>query len=71
MPVCRIARSWLRWLERFNAVRALAGFGVQFWYYAQIWALGQTGQVDLKKSVFAAMREVDARNRQIMAARRT
>ena len=66
----KLLPGWLRWMERFNAVRALAGFGVQFWYYAQIWSLGQTGKVDLKKSVFAAMREVDARNRQIMAARR-
>ncbi len=65
----RLLPGWLRWLENINAIRALAGFGVQFWYYAQIWALGHTGKVDLGKSVFAAMREVDARNRQIMAAR--
>lgn len=61
--------GWLRWLEGINMVRALAGFGVQFWYYAQIYALGETGKTDPKKSVFAAMREVDARNKKIMAAR--
>ena len=61
--------GWLRWLEGISMVRALAGFGVQFWYYAQIYALGETGKTDPKKSVFAAMREVDARNKKIMAAR--
>ena len=61
--------GWLRWLENINMVRAVAGFGVQFWYYAQIYALGETGKVDPGKSVFAAMREVDARNKKIMAAR--
>jgi 2,4-dienoyl-CoA reductase-like NADH-dependent reductase (Old Yellow Enzyme family) len=61
--------SWLRWLESVKMVRAIAGFGVQFWYYAQIYALGETGKTNPEKSVFAAMREVDSRNKKIMAAR--
>ena len=61
--------SWLRWLESVKMVRAIAGFGVQFWYYAQIYALGETGKTNPDKSVFAAMREVDSRNKKIMAAR--
>jgi 2,4-dienoyl-CoA reductase-like NADH-dependent reductase (Old Yellow Enzyme family) len=60
---------WLRWLEGIKAVKAIAGFGVQYWYYAQLYALGQTGAPDLKKSVFSAMRDVDAMSRKLMAGR--
>lgn len=61
--------GWLRWLEGIKAVKAIAGFGVQYWYYAQLTALGQTGAPNLKKSVFSAMREVDAVSRKLMAGR--
>lgn len=60
----------LRWLERFKMIRAMAGFGVQFWYYAQLYALGQTGKVDPGKSVFQAMRDVNALNKKLLAGRR-
>ena len=66
----RLLPGWLRWMERFNAIKALAGFGVQFWYYAQIYALGETGRTAPDKSVFAAMKEVNARNKTLMAQRR-
>ncbi len=61
--------GWLRWLEGIKAIRAIASFGVQYWYYAQLNALGQTGEPDLTKPVFAAMREVDAMSRKLMAGR--
>jgi hypothetical protein len=61
--------GWLRWLETFKTVRALAGFGVQFWYYAQIYAIGQTGKTDLGMSVFAAMQQVNAMNKKLLAGR--
>jgi 2,4-dienoyl-CoA reductase-like NADH-dependent reductase (Old Yellow Enzyme family) len=60
---------WLRWLEGIKAIKAIAGFGLQYWYYAQLYALGQTGAPDLKKSVFSAMRDVDAMSRKLMAGR--
>jgi len=61
--------GWLRWMETFKMVRALAGFGVQFWYYAQLYALGHTGKTDLGMSVFAAMRQVNAMNKKLLAGR--
>jgi hypothetical protein len=61
--------GWLRWLETFKTVRALAGFGVHFWYYAQIYAIGQTGKTDLGMSVFAAMQQVNAMNKKLLAGR--
>ena len=62
--------GWLRWLEGIKAIRAIASFGVQYWYYAQLYALGQTGEPDLKMPVFAAMRQVDGLSRKLMAGRR-
>ena len=61
--------GWLRWMETFKTVRALAGFGVQFWYYAQLYALGHTGKTDLGMSVFAAMQQVNAMNKKLLAGR--
>ncbi len=61
--------GWLRWLEGIKAIRAIASFGVQYWYYAQLYALGQTGEPDLNKPVFGAMRQVDALSRKLMAGR--
>ncbi|MFM5914265.1 MAG: NADH:flavin oxidoreductase, partial [Chakrabartia godavariana] len=62
--------GWLRWLEGIKAVKAIAGFGVQYWYYAQLYALGQTGAPALDTSVFSAMRQVDGLSRKLMAGRR-
>lgn len=60
----------LRWLERFDAVRTIAGFGVQMWYYAQIDALGRTGRPDRNKSVFASLLQVQKQAKAWMKARR-
>jgi 2,4-dienoyl-CoA reductase-like NADH-dependent reductase (Old Yellow Enzyme family) len=62
--------GWLRWLEGIKTVRAIASFGVTYWYYAQLYALGQTGEPALSQSVFSAMRQVDAMSRKLMAGRR-
>jgi 2,4-dienoyl-CoA reductase-like NADH-dependent reductase (Old Yellow Enzyme family) len=61
--------GWLRWLENVDAVRAMAGFSVQYWYYAQIYALGRTGRPEPGKSVFAALREVESRHKALLAER--
>ena len=33
----------LSFLNRFKSLRALSTFGVQYWYYAQLELLGQSG----------------------------
>lgn len=62
--------GWLRWMERIDMIRTVASFGVTYWYYAQLYALGQTGKPALNQSVFSAMRQVDAQSRKLMAGRR-
>ncbi len=62
--------NWLGFLRKINTIKAIDGFSVQFWYYAQLIAIGQTGAPDLDKSVFAGFREVDSAAKAWMKARR-
>ena len=55
----------LAWLKRFPMVRALDGFAVLYWFYAQLYRLGRGEAVDLRLSVFKAFREVDATHRRL------
>ncbi len=50
---------WLRFLEANKSVRAISGFATQYWFYAQLYALGRTGAPALSKSVFNALLEVE------------
>lgn len=66
----RLLPPALRWLEKFDTVRTIAGFGVQMWYYAQIDAIGRTGRPDPRKSVFASLMQVQNHAKTWMKARR-
>ena len=61
---------WLGFLSRARALRAAAGFAVQFWYYAQLDLIGREGRAQPGLSVFAATRRVMSLQKQLMAARR-
>jgi 2,4-dienoyl-CoA reductase-like NADH-dependent reductase (Old Yellow Enzyme family) len=60
---------WLGWLRSFKLGRAVDGFAVQFWYYAQLYAIGRTGMTDPDLSVFAAWREVERTHKSLLAAK--
>ena len=61
--------SWLGWLRSFKMGKAVDGFAVQFWYYAQLYAIGRTGRTDPGMSVFAAWREVERTHKTLLGAR--
>ena len=61
--------AWLSFLEGIKALRAVTGFAVQFWYYAQLDALGKTGQAAPALSVFAATRRVMSLQKELLADR--
>lgn len=61
--------AWLGWLGRFDTVRAVAGFGVQMWYYAQLDHLGRHGVSRPGQSVFSALRQVERDAKQWLKAR--
>lgn len=51
--------GWLSFLRKIKMLRSVDSFAVQYWYYAQLYALGQTGRPKPEQSVFAALREVE------------
>jgi len=59
----------LSFLTRITTVRTMASFAVQYWYYAQLDALGHTGKADMGMSVLAATRKVMAQQKRWLAAR--
>ena len=60
---------WLRWAERIRLVGAIAGFAIQFWYYAQIDSIGRTGKPRLSQSPLSGMMQVERQSRAWLAAR--
>ena len=60
----------LSFLRGIKTLRAIDSFAVQYWYYAQIYALGRTGQTDLGKSVFSSFLEVEKTHKAWLKARR-
>jgi 2,4-dienoyl-CoA reductase-like NADH-dependent reductase (Old Yellow Enzyme family) len=60
---------WLGWLRKFKIGKAIEGFAVQFWYYAQLYAIGRTGRGDPDISVFGAWRDVDKTHKRLLAER--
>ncbi|MEO0699277.1 MAG: NADH:flavin oxidoreductase/NADH oxidase family protein [Pseudomonadota bacterium] len=60
----------LTFLQGVKAVRAMAGFATQFWFYMQIYALGRTGKTDPDLSVFKAWRSVEKEHAKRLKARK-
>lgn len=66
----KLLPDWLQWAKRINTVRAVDGFAVQYWFYAQLYAIGRTGKPAMDRTVFQAMREVEATHKAWLKARR-
>jgi 2,4-dienoyl-CoA reductase-like NADH-dependent reductase (Old Yellow Enzyme family) len=56
-------------LRRFDMLRAMDGFAVQYWFYAQLYSIGRTGVPDPQMSVFKGWREVEATHGRLLASR--
>jgi 2,4-dienoyl-CoA reductase-like NADH-dependent reductase (Old Yellow Enzyme family) len=61
---------WLAFLNRIKIVRTMASFAVQYWYYAQLDSLGQTGKAAPDTTVFSAARMVMSQQSKWIAARK-
>jgi len=48
--------NWATFLQKISLIKAIAGFAVQYWYYAQLLAIGRTSKPDRALSVFAAIK---------------
>ncbi|UPT62015.1 MAG: hypothetical protein M0D54_16765 [Hyphomonadaceae bacterium JAD_PAG50586_4] len=62
--------AWLSFLTRIKSIRAINGFATQYWFYAQIYALGRTGATAPERSVFAALNEVETTHKNWLRAHR-
>jgi hypothetical protein len=67
----KLLPEWLASLRKIKMVRGIEGFAVQFWFYSQLYALGRTGRIKPDMTVFAAMREVEAYQKQWLRDRKT
>lgn len=61
--------SWLAFLGKLKALKALATFAVQYWYYAQIDRLGRHGKAEPTLSVFQAAKETMALQKMLVKGR--
>ncbi len=57
--------AWASFMRNLTMGRALEGFAVLYWFYAQLYRLGDGKGVDRKLGAFAAFREVDATHRRL------
>jgi 2,4-dienoyl-CoA reductase-like NADH-dependent reductase (Old Yellow Enzyme family) len=56
---------WLSWLGNIKIFKTLASFAVQYWYYAQIDAIGRTGNPDDNLTVFEATKQTMSLQKQL------
>lgn len=62
--------NWLNFLNRIKPLRVMGSFAVQYWYYAQLDALGRTGVAAPEISPLAATRRVMSDSSAWLKARR-
>jgi 2,4-dienoyl-CoA reductase-like NADH-dependent reductase (Old Yellow Enzyme family) len=61
--------SWLGWLKSIKMGKAIDGFAIQYWYYAQLYALGQKGRADPNLTVWQGWRAVEKRHGELLKER--
>ena len=61
--------TWLNFLNRFKSLRTLSTFGVQYWYYAQLELLGQSGRPQPEISTVTASKRVMDQQKNWLAQR--
>lgn len=61
--------SWLGFLKNIKIIRTIDSFAVQYWFYAQLYALGQTGKADVEISPFASAKIVESTQKNLLKQR--
>jgi 2,4-dienoyl-CoA reductase-like NADH-dependent reductase (Old Yellow Enzyme family) len=65
----RLLPPWLAFLGGLKMLRALEGFAIVYWYYAQIDALARTGKANIGISPFAALLAIQKAGKAWLKAR--
>ena len=63
--------DWLSGLRKVQILRALDSFACQYWFYAQLYALGKNGVPAPERTVFQSLREVESRHKRWLKERRS
>jgi 2,4-dienoyl-CoA reductase-like NADH-dependent reductase (Old Yellow Enzyme family) len=63
--------EWLSGLRKVQTLRALDSFACQYWFYAQLYALGKNGVPAPERTVFQSLREVESRHKRWLKERRS
>ena len=66
----RLLPPWLSFLGGLKVLRAVEGFAVTYWYYAQIDALARTGKANIGISPFAALLNIQKAGKAWLKARK-
>ncbi len=61
--------AWLGFLKTIKTIRTIDSFAVQYWFYAQLSALGRTGKANPKLSTFASAKLIDAEQKALLKTR--
>ncbi len=62
--------KWADFLSRVSLIRTIGGFALQYWYYAQLIAIGSSGKADRSLSVFSSVKILLKHERNWLKARR-
>jgi len=62
--------KWADFLSIFSLIRTVNGFAMQYWYYAQIMAIGAQGEAKRDLSVFSAVKILMKHEKQWLKERR-
>lgn len=66
----RLLPPWLGFLNGLKMLRAVEGFAVTYWYYAQIDAIARTGKANIGISPFAALLSIQNAGKAWLKARK-
>lgn len=66
----RLLPKWADFLSSISLVRTVGGFALQYWYYAQLIAIGRSGKADRSLSVFGSVKILLRHERSWLKARR-
>ncbi len=62
--------NWAAFLQNVSLIKTIAGFAVQYWYYAQLLSIGRIGKADRSLSVFSAVKILLSHERRWLRERR-
>lgn len=65
----RLLPPWLAFLGGLKMLKAVEGFAIIYWYYAQIDALGRTGKANIRISPFSALLTIQKAGKAWLKAR--